>query len=183
MFEALPPSIEHIRSGRLRALAVTSASRAEALPDVPAIAEVVNGYEASGWNGICAPKGVPDEIVRRLNEVINTALDDAGLKARLAGLGATTMAELPSGFDKLIIDETEEMGSSHQDGQHQNWISRLRRLEVVSRHIVAYVWDGALHAATVAESPQRNGFAILVILSVRRSAWRHSVSEPQLHAE
>jgi tripartite-type tricarboxylate transporter receptor subunit TctC len=108
LFEALPPSIEHVRSGRFRALAVTSATRADALPDISAIGETVNGYEASGWNGVCAPKDTPEEIVRRLNAAINAALNDSELKARLVALGATTMAGSPSDFGKLIAHETDK---------------------------------------------------------------------------
>jgi tripartite-type tricarboxylate transporter receptor subunit TctC len=108
LFEPLPPSIQHIRSGKLRALAVTTAARSEALPDVPTVAEFVAGYEASGWNGICAPRNTPGEIVGRLNGAINAGLADAKLKARLADLGATPLAGSPADFGKLIAEETEK---------------------------------------------------------------------------
>lgn len=91
LFEPLPASIQHIRSGKLRALAVTTAARSEALPDVPTVAEFVAGYEASGWNGVCAPRNTPAEIVGRLNSAINAGLADPKLKARLADLGATPL--------------------------------------------------------------------------------------------
>jgi tripartite-type tricarboxylate transporter receptor subunit TctC len=109
-FEALPASIEYIKAGTLSALAVTTATRAEVLPDVPSVAEFVPGYEASGWNGICAPKGTPREIVERLNSLINAGLADAHLKMRLANLGAIPLAGSPADFGKLIAEETEKWG-------------------------------------------------------------------------
>jgi tripartite-type tricarboxylate transporter receptor subunit TctC len=108
LFEPLPPSIPHIKSGALRALAVTTAARAEPLPDVPALSEFVPGYEASGWNGICAPKNTPAEIVGKLNAVINAGLADAKVKARLAELGATPLTGPAADFGKLIADETDK---------------------------------------------------------------------------
>ena len=107
-FEPLPASIQHIKSGALRALAVTTATRSEALADVPALSEFVPGYEASGWNGICVPKNTPVEIIEKLNNAINAGLADTKLKARLADLGATTLAGSPSDFGKLIAHETEK---------------------------------------------------------------------------
>ena len=108
LFEPLPPSIQHIRSGNLRALAVTTAARSEALPDVSTVGEFVPGYEASGWNGICAPKNTPVEIIATLNNVINASLANPAMKARLADLGATTLGGSPADFGKLIADETEK---------------------------------------------------------------------------
>jgi len=110
LFEPLPPSIQHIRSGKLRALAVTTAARSEALPDVPTVAEFVAGYEASGWNGLCAPRNTPGEIVGRLNSAINAGFADPKLKARLADLGATPLAGTAADFGKLIAEETEKWG-------------------------------------------------------------------------
>jgi len=110
LFEPLPASIEYIKSGKLRALAVTTATRSAALPDLPAMAEFVPGYEASGWNGICAPKNTSIEIIEKLNQVINAGLADPKMKARLADLGATTLAGSSAGFGKLITDETEKWG-------------------------------------------------------------------------
>jgi tripartite-type tricarboxylate transporter receptor subunit TctC len=110
LFEPLPASIQHIRSGKLRALAVTTAARSEALPDVPSVAEFVAGYEASGWNGVCAPRSTPAEIVGRLNSAINAGLADPKVKARLADLGATTIAGPPADFGKLIAEETDKWG-------------------------------------------------------------------------
>jgi tripartite-type tricarboxylate transporter receptor subunit TctC len=106
LFEALPPSIQHIRSGKLRALAVTTAARSEALPEVPSVAELVPGYEASGWNGVCAPRNTPVEIIAKLNNAINAGLADPKLKTRLADLGATPFPGSPADFGKLIAEET-----------------------------------------------------------------------------
>ena len=108
MFVLLPPSIEHIRAGRLRALAITTAMRSEALPSIPAVGEFAPGYEASGWQGVGAPKATPPEIVERLNKEINAVLVDPKMKARLADLGGTVLAGSSEDFGKLIADETEK---------------------------------------------------------------------------
>jgi tripartite-type tricarboxylate transporter receptor subunit TctC len=96
MFDNMPASIEHIRAGKLRALAVTTSMRSEALPDVPTVADFVPGYEASAWFGVGAPKGTPAEIIDRLNKEINAALADPKMKARLADLGGTVLAGSPT---------------------------------------------------------------------------------------
>jgi tripartite-type tricarboxylate transporter receptor subunit TctC len=101
-------TIEYINAGRLRALAVTTATRMEALPDVPTVSETVPGYEASTWFGIGAPKATPDEIIDMLNSEINAGLADPKMKARLEGLGYSVLASSPSEFGKLIADETEK---------------------------------------------------------------------------
>jgi tripartite-type tricarboxylate transporter receptor subunit TctC len=106
----MPASIQLIKSGKLRALAVTTATRSDALPDLPTVSEFVPGYEASGWNGVCAPKNTPVEVIEKLNKVINAGLADPTLKARLADLGATTLAGSPSAFGRLIVEETEKWG-------------------------------------------------------------------------
>jgi tripartite-type tricarboxylate transporter receptor subunit TctC len=106
----LPASIPHIKSGALRALAVTTVTRSEALPDVPTMGEFVAGYEASGWTGLCAPKGTPADVIARLNTVTNAGLADPRIKARFAELGATTLAGSPAEFGKLIASETEKWG-------------------------------------------------------------------------
>jgi tripartite-type tricarboxylate transporter receptor subunit TctC len=110
LFEPLPPSIQHIKSGKLRALAVTTASRSGALPEVPALAEFLAGYEASGWNGVCAPRNTPVEIIGKLNNAINAGLADPKLKARLADLGAAPLAGSAADFGKLIAEETDKWG-------------------------------------------------------------------------
>jgi tripartite-type tricarboxylate transporter receptor subunit TctC len=104
-------SIEYIRAGRLRALAVTTETRSEALPDVPPVGEFLPGYEASGWNGVGVPKGTPAEIIDKLNREINTALADPKIKARLGDLGGTVLMGSPADFAKLIADETEKWGN------------------------------------------------------------------------
>ena len=108
MFDNLPTSIETIRAGKLRALAVTTAARSEALPAVPTVAEFVPGYEAGAWWGIGAPKNTPADIVDKLNMEINAALADPKMKARLADLGGTVLPGSPADFGKLIADETEK---------------------------------------------------------------------------
>ena len=108
MFDAMPSSIEHIRAGKLRALAVTTATRSEALPDIPTVGEFVPGYEASAWFGVGAPKNTPAEIIDKLNKEINAGLADPKIKARLADFGGTVLAGSPADFGKLIADETEK---------------------------------------------------------------------------
>jgi tripartite-type tricarboxylate transporter receptor subunit TctC len=107
MFDNLPSSIEHIRAGKLRALAVTTMARSELLPDIPIVADFVRGYEASALPGIGAPRSTPTEIVGRLNKEINAGLADPAIKARFAVLGVTPVTGSPSDFGKLIADETE----------------------------------------------------------------------------
>ena len=108
--DPLPASIEFVRSGRLRALAVTTATRSEALPDIPTIGAVVPGYEASGWNGVVAPRNTPIEIIHKLNTELNAGLADPGMKAKYAALGGMALAGSPGDFGKLIADETEKWG-------------------------------------------------------------------------
>jgi tripartite-type tricarboxylate transporter receptor subunit TctC len=107
-FGALTSSIEYIKAGRLRALAVTTAKRSAALPDLPTVGEFVPGYEASQWYGLGVAKNAPTEIIDRLNKEINVALADPNMKARLADLGGTALAGSPADFGKLIADETEK---------------------------------------------------------------------------
>ena len=108
MFDNLPSSIGHIQGGRLRALAVTTAERAKALPDVPTVAETVPGYEASAWFGMAVPKGTPRAIIDKLNKTINEALADPGLQKKLAELGGTNIPGTPEDFGKIISEETEK---------------------------------------------------------------------------
>jgi tripartite-type tricarboxylate transporter receptor subunit TctC len=110
MFISPVGSIEYIRAGKLRALAVTTATRSEALPDVPAMSDFVPGYEAGAWFGIGAPKGTPPEAVDRLNKEINAGLANPKIKARLADLGASVLVGSPADFGKLIAAETEKWG-------------------------------------------------------------------------
>jgi tripartite-type tricarboxylate transporter receptor subunit TctC len=110
MFEPLPASIEYIKAGRLRPLAVTTGARSEVLPDVPALGEFVAGYEASTWFGVGTPRSTPAEVRDRLNKEINAALADPKLKARLADLGGTVLPGSAADFGKLIAEETEKWG-------------------------------------------------------------------------
>jgi len=107
-FSPLPESISTIKAGKIRALAVTTAKRSEALPDVPTIAESVPGFEASTWQGIGAPKNTPTEIITTLNKQINAALADAEIKARLAELGSVPRPMSPAEFETFIVEETEK---------------------------------------------------------------------------
>ncbi len=108
MFGILPLSVEYIRVGKLRALAVTTATRSAALPDIPTVGEFVPGYEARLWHGVGAPKNTPNEIVDKLNKEINAGLADPNMKARLADLGAVPMPMTPAEFGKFMADETEK---------------------------------------------------------------------------
>jgi tripartite-type tricarboxylate transporter receptor subunit TctC len=110
LFEPLPASIQHIKSGKIRALAVTTATRSEALPDLPAMAEFVPGYEASGWTGIGAPKNTSAEIVATLHEAIAACLADPKMKSRFADLGASVLVGTAADFGRLIAEETEKWG-------------------------------------------------------------------------
>ena len=108
VFGTITTSSEHIRAGKLRALAVTTATRSDALPEVPTMAEFVPGYEASNWNGICAPKSTSAEIIDRVNQAINAGLAEPKIKARLAELGGVILPGSPTDFGKLIADDTEK---------------------------------------------------------------------------
>jgi tripartite-type tricarboxylate transporter receptor subunit TctC len=109
-FGNLPGSIEYIKAGKVRALAVTTASRSDALPALPTVAEYIPGYEASPWWGVGVPRNTPAEIIDKLNKEINAALAEPKMQARLADLGATVLAGSPADFGKLIADETEKWG-------------------------------------------------------------------------
>jgi tripartite-type tricarboxylate transporter receptor subunit TctC len=110
MFEGITSSIEYLRAGKLRALAVTSATRSALLPDVPTVGEFVPGYDATGWFGLGAPKDTPTPIIDTLHQEVNAALADPAMKARLADLGADPMPMTLAEFDKLIADETQKWG-------------------------------------------------------------------------
>ena len=110
LFSTPSASIAYIRAGMLRALAVTTATRSDALPDIPTVGEFVPGYEASYWSGICAPKNTPAEIIDKLNREINATLADPKVMARLADLGGDLLALSPAEFGRLLADETEKWG-------------------------------------------------------------------------
>jgi tripartite-type tricarboxylate transporter receptor subunit TctC len=110
IFGVLPASLGYIRAGQLRALAVTSLKRQTVVPDLPAMAEFLPGFEAHGWYGIVAPKATPAEIVERLNREINAALADAKMRERLTDLGCAVFSGSPADFGKFIADETEKWG-------------------------------------------------------------------------
>jgi len=111
MFDAVSSSIDYIRSGKLRALAMTTAARSEALPDLPTVSDFVPGYETSSWSGIGAPKNTPTEIIDKLSQEINAALADPKIKARLADLGSVPMPMSPANFGKLIAESVEKWGN------------------------------------------------------------------------
>jgi len=110
VFDTMGPSIENIRAGKLHALAVTTMTRSEALPDIPVMSDFVPGYEASLFLGIGAPKNTPGEVIDRLNREVNTGLADPKIKARFADLGSAPLVLSPGDFGKLIADEMEKWG-------------------------------------------------------------------------
>ena len=110
MFDNIPTCAEHVKSGKLRGLAVTSATRSEILPDLPTVADFLPGYEASAWYGIGAPKGTPGEVVDRLNKTINEILADPKVKAKFSEYGAMLLPGSPADFGKLLAEETEKWG-------------------------------------------------------------------------
>ncbi len=107
-FGTISESIEYIRASKLRALAVTTATRSEVLPNIPTVGEFVPGYEASGWQGVGAPKNTPTDIIDKLNKEINAGIADPKLKARFADLGNTPLPGSPADFGKFIADETDK---------------------------------------------------------------------------
>jgi tripartite-type tricarboxylate transporter receptor subunit TctC len=108
LFDNLPASIEYIKAGKVRPLAMTTSSRSEAFPDLPTVGEYVPGYEASPWWGVGAPKNTPAEIVEKLNKEINAALADPKINARLTELGASPLKGSPADFGRHLADETEK---------------------------------------------------------------------------
>jgi len=109
-FTPMISSIEYIKAGRLRALAVTTATRSDALPDIPTVGDFLPGFEASAWGGVGAPKNTPADIIGKLNKEINAGLSDPALRRRLAEEGGTVFAGSPADFGKFIADETEKWG-------------------------------------------------------------------------
>ena len=122
MFGTMPASIEYIRAGKLRPLAVTTASRLEALPDIPTVGEFVAGYEASGWQGLGAPKNMPADIVDKLNKEVNTGLVDPKFKARLADLGRHRACRLASRLRQVHRRRNREVGQGDPGRQHQGGV-------------------------------------------------------------
>jgi tripartite-type tricarboxylate transporter receptor subunit TctC len=110
MFDNVPTSAEHIRTGKLRGLAVTSTTRSDVLPELPTVSDVLPGYEASAWYGISVPKGTPADVIARLNKEANAILADPKAKARFAELGASLLPGSAADFGKLVADETEKWG-------------------------------------------------------------------------
>jgi tripartite-type tricarboxylate transporter receptor subunit TctC len=110
IFSTVPPAIEHVRAGRLRALAVTTVNRLDVLPDIPSVSEFIPGYESSAWWGVGAPRNTPIAILDKLNKEINASLADPKLTARFVDLGATPMIGSPADFSRLIAEETEKWG-------------------------------------------------------------------------
>jgi tripartite-type tricarboxylate transporter receptor subunit TctC len=110
MFDNVPTSLEHIRTGKLRALAVTTAKRSSVLPELPTVGDFVPGYEASAWYGVGVPRNTSRGIIERLNREINAGLADPKLKAQFADLSAAVIPGTPEDFGKLIADETEKWG-------------------------------------------------------------------------
>jgi tripartite-type tricarboxylate transporter receptor subunit TctC len=110
MFGVMPSSVPHVRAGELRAIAVTSTMRSEALPDIPPLAEFVPGYEATAAFGLGAPRNTPSEIINKLNREINAAFADPKMSARIADFGGTGFPGSPADFGKLLADETEKWG-------------------------------------------------------------------------
>jgi tripartite-type tricarboxylate transporter receptor subunit TctC len=110
MFNTMSASLQYVRAGKLRAIGVATKTRQAALPDVPTVAEFVPGYEASFWSGITAPKGTSTEIVEKLNNAVNAALENPQVKARLADWDATALAGSPADFAEFVADETEKWG-------------------------------------------------------------------------
>jgi tripartite-type tricarboxylate transporter receptor subunit TctC len=110
MFDNIPSSIQHIRAGKLRPLAVTGTTRSDLLPEVPTVADYLPGYEASAWYGFGAPRGTPPDIIEKLNKTVNAILADPAVKAKFAEMGATLIVSSPADFAKYVADETEKWG-------------------------------------------------------------------------
>jgi tripartite-type tricarboxylate transporter receptor subunit TctC len=110
MFPTVTASVQYIRAGKSRALAVTTANRSDFLPDIPTVGDVLPGYEASTWYGVCAPKNTRAEIIDKLNRAINVALADPKIRAQLVDLGGAVLVGSPADFGKLIADDTEKWG-------------------------------------------------------------------------
>jgi tripartite-type tricarboxylate transporter receptor subunit TctC len=117
-FDAIPASIEHIRAGKLRALAITTATRSELLPETPSLSEFLAGYDVSFWAGIAAPKNTPVAVIERLNQAINAVLADPKIKARLADLGATVASRLACRLRQAHCRRNRDVGQRDPGPQH-----------------------------------------------------------------
>jgi tripartite-type tricarboxylate transporter receptor subunit TctC len=124
MFDPIVRSIDSVRTSKLRPLAVTTSMRSPMLPDVPTVSDVLPDYESSAWFGFAASKGIPVEVVDKLNKEINAALADATVKARLTDLGVTVAAGSPADFGKFIADETEKWGQGCAVREHQSGMTK-----------------------------------------------------------
>jgi tripartite-type tricarboxylate transporter receptor subunit TctC len=138
MFDNMPSSIGFIRDGKLRPLAVTTATRWKELPDVPSVAEFVPGFEASPWFGVGAPRNTPTEIVKKLNKAINAILADPKMKARLVDLGGAVLSGSPGDFGKLIAEETEKWGKVVKGGQGSQHQGGVRWRRVIMSHKLSH---------------------------------------------
>jgi tripartite-type tricarboxylate transporter receptor subunit TctC len=165
-----PAAIEYIRTGQLRALAVTTAARSETLPDVATVAEFVPGYEASNWQGIGAPKATPVEVVERLNREINAGLADPRIKARLAHLGGAVLPGSPSDFAKFLTNETEKWAKVIKFAGPQAAMSTIANPDIPERPIseitlrcpsgsVASIWRCQRHVRFAPDSDMKADMA------------------------
>jgi tripartite-type tricarboxylate transporter receptor subunit TctC len=151
MFGTMPASIEYVRAGKLRPLAVTSARRSELLPDLPTVGDFVDGYETNAWAGVGAPKNTPAEIIDRLNKEINAGFADPKIKARVADMGGTVLAGSPADFGKFIAHETEKWGKVVKFSGAKQFRSRpMSALESSSNAIarstrLAFAWTSMLN--------------------------------------
>ncbi len=110
MFDNIPTSIEHIRAGKLRPLAVTGTTRSDLLPDIPTVSDFIPGFEASSWYGLGAPRNTPADVIDKLNTTVNAILADPAVKKRFADMGATLITSTPVNFGKYVAEETEKWG-------------------------------------------------------------------------
>jgi tripartite-type tricarboxylate transporter receptor subunit TctC len=110
MFDNIPTSIEHIRAGKLRPLAVTGTTRSDLLPDIPTVSDFIPGFEASSWFGLGAPRNTPADVIDKLNTTVNAILADPAVKKRFADMGATLITSTPVNFGKYVAEETEKWG-------------------------------------------------------------------------
>ena len=158
MFDNIPTCAEHVKSGKLRGLAVTSTTRSEVLPDLPTVADFLPGYEASAWYGISAPKNTPPEVVEKLNKTINEILADLKAKARFTELGAFLLPGSPTDFWKLLTNETEKWGKVVSDTTGPTEaIRRARQPLAQSRLAAVRAARRRIRRRDLARTGERNG--------------------------